>query len=229
MPDVMGPMHGAQAVIFDLDGTLTHSEVTWVAVRRAIAEAEGLPYPESASVAMMGMSTPEWARYCIDALGYPGTPEEVARRVIDAVAVAYAAGEVELLPGAADAVRRMASAWPVAVASSSPPELIDAGLDALGVASLVPLRVSSETVGAGKPRPEVYLEACARLGVHPSDAVAIEDSTNGLLAALAAGMRTIAVPLEPHVPKSEVLARADAVLDSLDDLTVELVRRLLDA
>lgn len=209
-----------------MDGTLTDSEVTWVDVRRALTLASGRPYPEHASVAMMGMSTPEWAAYCAQVLGIPGTPEQIARQVIDGVADAHRTGGVRLLPGAADAVRRMAAAYPIAVASSSPPELIDAGLDALGVSDLISVRVSSEMVGAGKPRPDVYLEACRRVGVRPEDAVAIEDSTNGLKAAFAAGMKTVAVPMEPHVPPADVLDRADAVLGSLNDLSVELVEAL---
>ena len=219
----MAAMPTPIAVVFDLDGTLTDTEVTWEEVRRGIAVSEGHEYPARATTDMMGMSTPEWARYCRESLGYPGTDAEIARRVIAGVADAYHAGRVRLLPGAADAVTRMAARGPIAVASSSPPELIDAGLDALGVGDLVTVRVSSESVGAGKPSPEVYLEACRRLGVRPQDAVAIEDSTNGLLSALAAGMLTVAVPLEPHVPRPEVLVRADAVVASLDELTAEFL------
>jgi len=115
------------------------------------------------------------------------------------------------------------------VASSSPPVLIDAGLKALGVSDLVEVRVSSETVGFGKPRPEVYLEACRQLGVAPEDAVAIEDSTNGVRSAVTAGLRVVAVPLEPHVPSDEALALCSAVLASLDDLTDDLVEGLYRA
>ena len=225
----MGAMPTPHAIIFDLDGTLTDTEVTWAEVRRDLTSALGRTYPEHASVAMMGMSTPEWAKYCADNLGYPGTLQEIGDRVISGVADAYAAGRVRLLPGAGDAVRRMAARGPIAVASSSPPLLIDAGLNALGVSALVEVRVSSETVGFGKPRPEVYLEACRRLGVAPADAVAIEDSTNGILSAAAAGMRVVAIPLEPHVPTAEALALCGAVLGSLDELTDEVVEALYRA
>lgn len=219
-------MSQPRAVVFDMDGTLVDSEVVWDQVRGALAEAEGRPYTLENTVAMMGMSTPEWARYCADVLGLAGTPEQIARRVIDGVADAYRTGRVRLLPGAVDAVRRMAAVWPVAVASSSPPELIDAGLDALGVSDLVPVRVSSESVGAGKPRPDVYLEACRRLGVRPEDAVAVEDSSNGIRSAASAGLTLVAVPLEPHVPDAEVLALASVVLPDLERLTPALVTSL---
>ena len=225
----MGAMPTPHAIVFDLDGTLTDTEVTWAEVRRNLTAALGRTYPERATTAMMGMSTPDWAQYCADELGFPGTLAEIGDRVITGVADAYAAGRVRLLPGAADAVRRMAARGPIAVASSSPPVLIDAGLKALGVSDLVEVRVSSETVGFGKPRPEVYLEACRQLGVAPEDAVAIEDSTNGVRSAVTAGLRVVAVPLEPHVPSDEALALCSAVLASLDDLTDDLVEGLYRA
>ena len=221
-------MHTPRAVVFDMDGTLTDSEITWAEVRRELTLAAGLPYPERATTDMMGMSTTEWSRYCAEVLGLPGTPEEIAAQVIGAVGDAYRHGHIELLPGAADGVRRMARRWPLAVASSSPPELIDAGLDALGVSPLVGVRVSSETAGAGKPDPQVYLEACRLLGVAPTDATAIEDSANGIRAAHAAGMKVVAIPQEPHVPDADVLRLADLVIDSLDELTVALVEALFD-
>nr|NLI51592.1 HAD family phosphatase [Propionibacterium sp.] len=219
-------MNLPRAVVFDLDGTLTDTEVTWAAVRRGIAEAEGLTYPERATTAMMGMSTPEWARYCAEEIGYPGTLEEIAARVIGEVADAYRAGRVRLLPGAEQAVRRMAALGPVAVASSSPPILIDAGLAALGVSALVEVRVSSESVGVGKPDPAVYLEACRRLGVRPAEAVAVEDSTNGIRSAHAAGMKVVAVPPAEPAPAPDALALADRVIGTLDALDETLVRGL---
>lgn len=225
----MDAMPAPHAVVFDLDGTLTDTEITWAQVRRDLAHAEGLAHPDQATLDMMGMSTPEWARYCSEKLGFPGTLTEIADRVIGGIADAYASGRVRLLPGAADAVRRMAARGPIAVASSSPPVLIDAGLAALGVSDLVTVRVSSESVGFGKPRPEVYLEACRRLGVPGQEAVAVEDSTNGIRSAVAAGMRVVAVPLEPLVPTPEALALCGAVLASLDELTDDLVEGLFRA
>lgn len=222
----MGRVTLPHAIVFDLDGTLTDTEVTWERVRRGLAAADGVPYLDAYTRAMMGMSTPEWARYCVEVIGLAGTPQEVTRRVIDGVADAYRAGQVRLLPGATDCVRRMAASFPVAVASSSPPELIDVGLAALGVSELVPIRVSSENVGIGKPAPDVYLEACRRLGVDAAACVAIEDSTAGIRSAHAAGMRVVAVPPAILGPSPDALALADASLGTLDELSLDLVAAL---
>lgn len=214
------------AVVFDMDGTLTDSEATWDAVRRALAEAEGVAWPREATVAMMGMSTAEWSSYLADAVGLRGRPDEIAARAIDTIRGYYEEGRIPLLPGAREAVLRMAELAPLGVASSSPPILIVAGLAALGVADLAPVTVSTQDVPRGKPAPDGYLEACRRLAVDPGDAVAVEDSANGIRSALAAGLRVVAVPPHFHPPEEDVLALADAVIDSLDDLTPELVRGL---
>lgn len=214
------------AVVFDMDGTLIDSEEIWDEIRRGLATSDGVPWPPETTTALMGMSTPEWSSHLADVVGLTGTPDEVARRTIDAMADAYRTGRVPVLPGAVDAVRRMAEIAPLAVASSSPRRLIEVGLELLGVAELVGVVVSTEEVARGKPAPDGYVTACAHLGVDPATAVAIEDSTNGLKSALAAGMKVVAVPPLFHPPAADLLSRVDAVLTTLDDLTPDLVRGL---
>ena len=216
-----------QAVVFDMDGTLTDSEQEWDVVRRGLAAEEGIAWPEEATRAMMGMSTPEWSAYLVGTVGLSGTPEEAARRTIDGMAAAYREGRIPVLHGAVDAVHRMAEVAPLAVASSSPRSLIEAGLDLLGVRDLVAVVVSTEEVDRGKPHPDGFLAACAALRVDPASTVAVEDSTNGLRSALAAGMKVVAVPPRFHPPAEDVLGRVHAVIDDLDALTVELVEGLL--
>ena len=214
------------AIVFDMDGTLTDSEEEWDVGRRGLAAADGVPWPEGATQAMMGMSTREWSTYLVEAVDLRGAPEEAAQRTIDGMAAAYRAGRIPVLHGAVDAVRRMAALAPLAVASSSPRTLIEAGLELLGVRDLVGVVVSTEEVERGKPHPDGFLAAASRLGVDPAACVAVEDSTNGVRSALAAGMRTVVVPPRFHPPAAEVLDRAHAVIDDLDALTVDLVRGL---
>src|SRR3954447_11996930 len=203
------------AVIFDLDGVLVDSERIWDEVRRAVVAEHGGTWREEATRALQGMSTPEWARYLVEELGARTTPAEIATLVVQRMAVRYAA-EPPLIPGAVEVVRQVSNRWPVAIASSSPVILIKGFLDVTGLP--VGAAVSSEQVGAGKPAPDVYLRAAELLGVAPGDCAAVEDTTNGLRSALAAGMAVYAVP-NPHFPPDpEVLKQATAVVEKITDL-----------
>jgi HAD superfamily hydrolase (TIGR01509 family) len=223
-------MASMSVVVFDMDGTLTDTEALWDVVRREVAEAEGIPWPEQATQAMMGMSTQQWAAYMIDEVGLPGTAEEMAARVIDTLARHYREDGIPTLPGATAAVRRMAESWRLGLASSSPRVLIDIAIEQLGIGDVIERSLSTEEIGgAGKPAPDVYLEVCRRLGANPAHSVAIEDAPAGIRSAHAAGMAVVAIPPHFHPPTAEVLALATAVIDSLDQLDVALIESLLEA
>jgi HAD superfamily hydrolase (TIGR01509 family) len=210
------------AVAFDLDGVLVDSEPIWTSVRRQFVLDHGGRWPDGAERRMMGMATKEWAAYLHDELGVPLPVHAIAEQVVAAMAERVAAGP-PLLPGAVDAVRRMAMRWPLGLASSSPADLIEHTLAAAGLRDSFRVTLSTEQVGAGKPAPDVYLEVAERLGIPPGRWAAVEDSTNGLRAARAAGMRVVAVPTDSYPPDSDELSRADAVIASLDDLTEAVV------
>jgi HAD superfamily hydrolase (TIGR01509 family) len=204
------------AVVFDLDGVLVDSERVWDEVREAYALEQGGRYPDGATRAMMGMSSTEWSRYMADELQVPGTPEEINAAIVLRMLERY--GEAPpLIDGAVDAVRRFAGR-PLAIASSSNPELIEVVLRVSGLAPLFSATVSSQEVARGKPAPDVYLEAARRLGVEPRRCAAIEDSENGLRSAHAAEMLVVAIP-NPHFhPSDDALALADVVLGSIGEL-----------
>ncbi|MEV6642833.1 HAD family phosphatase [Amycolatopsis sp. NPDC051371] len=203
------------AVIFDLDGVLVDSERIWDEVRRAVVAEHGGTWRDEATRAQQGMSTPEWARYLVEELGARLSPPEIATLVVKRMAARYAK-EPPLIPGAVEVVRQVSARWPVAIASSSPVILIKGFLDVTGLP--VGAAVSSEQVGAGKPAPDVYLRAAELLGVAPELCAAVEDTTNGLRSALAAGMAVYAVP-NPHFPPDpEVLKQAAAVVEKITDL-----------
>ena len=108
-----------EAVVFDLDGVLIDSEPVWERVRRELVAERGGHWAPDAQRKLMGMSTPEWARYLSEELGVGLPPDEVAALVIDRMAASY--GErIPLLPGAVEAVHRLAARWPLGVASSAP-------------------------------------------------------------------------------------------------------------
>ncbi|HLY84071.1 MAG TPA: HAD family phosphatase [Acidimicrobiales bacterium] len=213
-----------EAVVFDLDGVLIDSEPAWEQVRRSLVAEYGGRWPPEAQSRLMGMSTREWAQYLVE-LGVGLPPEQVADLVIDRMVEHYAQ-ELPLLRGALGAVRRLAGRWPLGLASSSPRRLIDAVLARSGLAALFSSTVSTEEVARGKPAPDVYLAVTERLGVHPAACVAVEDSTNGLRSALAAGLIAMAVPQPAYPVDGTVLQQAARVLPSLDELTADLVESL---
>ena len=215
-------MTAPEAVIFDLDGVLVDSEQVWDEVRERLADERGGRWHPRAQRDMMGMSSIEWSRYMSDELGVPLSPQEVSAEVVRRVEERYRR-ELPLLPGAVDAVRRLAARWPLGLASSSNRPIIDLVLELAGIAELFPVTVSSEEVDKGKPAPDVYLEAASRLGVEPGRTAAIEDSTNGLLAARAAGLGVIAIPNHAFPPDAEALEVADVTLDSLDALSPDAI------
>ncbi len=212
------------AVVFDMDGILIETEPIWDKVRRRMAAEDGLSWPDGSTPIMMGLSTREWAEHMTDVIGIPGTWEEVAQRTIDGVAGEYASGGLPVLPGAVEAVRRMAGLVPTAIASSSPRRLIDLVVSRLDLGDALTVTVSTEEVARGKPFPDGYLRACELLGSDPARSVAVEDSTNGVRSAFAAGMKVVCVPPGFHPPAEDTLALCAAVLDTLDGLTEELLR-----
>jgi HAD superfamily hydrolase (TIGR01509 family) len=173
------------AVVFDMDGVIVDSEQVWDEVRERFTRESGGSYIETATRDMMGMSAPEWSRYMSETLGVPGTPEEINDAVVVRMLERYREAP-PLIPGAVDAVRRVGDRWPVAIASSSKPELIDVVLRVAGLDVLIGVAVSSQEVARGKPAPDVYLEAARRLGVDAARCAAVEDSHNGIRSAHAA-------------------------------------------
>jgi HAD superfamily hydrolase (TIGR01509 family) len=211
-----------EAVVFDLDGVLIHSEEVWDAVRERYVGERGGRYDEEVQRAMMGMSSAEWSRYLHEHAGVPDPPEAINAEVVRRMLVAYRQ-ELPLVDGAVAAVRRLAARWPLGLASSSNRPLIDTVLELAGLTECFRTTVSSEEVARGKPAPDVYLEAARRLGVPPQACAAIEDSHSGIASARAAGMRVVAIPNPSYAPDADALAQADVVIRSLDELTPELI------
>jgi HAD superfamily hydrolase (TIGR01509 family) len=213
-----------EAVVFDLDGLLLDSEHLWDEVREELTRERGGSWHDRAQADMMGMSSVEWSRYMHEALGLSDSPEELSAEVVRRMEGRYQE-RLPLIPGAREAVERLAAHWPLGLASSSNRPLIDLALEVSGLAPFFRATVSSEEVERGKPAPDVYLEATRRLSVDPTRAAAIEDSHNGILSAAAAGMRVVAIPNRRFPPSEEALLEADVVLDALDELTPDVISR----
>jgi HAD superfamily hydrolase (TIGR01509 family) len=211
-----------EAVVFDLDGVLIQTEELWDEVREGLARERGGRYDQEAQRAMMGMSSPEWSRYMHEHVGLHDSPEEIAAEVVRRMEARYRE-RLPLIEGAAEAVERLAARWPLGVASSSNRELIDLVLELSGLDRFFQATVSSEEVERGKPAPDVYVEACRRLGVEPTHAAAVEDSHAGIRSAKTAGLRVIAIPNPSFPPDDEAVGQANVVLHSLAELTPAVV------
>jgi len=206
-------------------GVLIDSEPVWEQVRRQVVAEHGGHWAAAAQQRLMGMSTAEWARYLSEDLGTGLPPGAVAGTVIERMAARYR-DRLPLLPGAVAAVRSLAARWPLGLASSSPPSLIAAVLDAASLGACFAATMSTEQVARGKPAPDIYLAVAAALGRRPESCAAVEDSSNGLRSAAAAGLQVIAIPRPGYPPDPDALAAARLVLPGLAELTPDAVAAL---
>jgi HAD superfamily hydrolase (TIGR01509 family) len=216
---------GPAAVIFDLDGVLVDSESAWNDARRELTQESGGTWRPDAQRAMMGMSSLEWSRYMHDELGVPTPPAQISEAVVKRLERHYEE-QLPLIPGAREAVLGLAERWPLALASSANPSIISLVLERSELGPSFQATVSSEEVPRGKPAPDVYLEAARRLPADPARCAAVEDSSNGLRSAAAAGMAVVAIPNREFPPAEDALALADSVIESIKELRPELVEHL---
>lgn len=219
------PVAPFAGVAFDLDGVLVESEHLWEENWAAFAASRGRTWLPEHTARLQGMSVPEWAAALAAHTDDPDAVA-VAETVIDGMIAALRDGRIEVLPGSAEMVRAAAERVPIAVASSAPRRLIEAVLEAHGLRDRFRAVVSSEEVPRGKPSPDVYEEAARRLGVDPRRCLAVEDSSNGIRAAAAAGMTVIGLPNPTYPPKPEAVALCAKIAASTDEVRRELEAQL---
>ena len=213
----MPPTDGrAAAIIFDLDGVLIDSEPIGYEAMGLVMARHGAPYDLAQNDEFVGRTSTESFRVLRARHRIRPEAEELARqfreakiRIVRERGVPMA-GVPDVLVGA------RAAGYRLALASSAERPVIDATVEALGLAPYFELRVSGGDVGRGKPAPDVFLETARRLQLAPERCLVVEDSRNGLLAARAAGMRCIVVPCETTLGHD--FTGADARIASLRDL-----------
>jgi len=171
----------------------------------------------------MGANSRGWAHVMRVRLDLGMDEDEIQERIVTGVVQRYEREGAPEIPGAIEAVRRIAATRPVAVASSAHRDVIDAALAATGLGEILHVVVSSDEVAHGKPAPDVYLEAARRLGVAPRACLVVEDSFNGVRAGKAAGMTVVLVPNGSVPPAPGTHELADLVLDRLADLDPDAV------
>jgi HAD superfamily hydrolase (TIGR01509 family) len=216
--------------VLDMDGLLIDTEPAWRQAEAAVFSDLGSHLSEEEMLGTMGRRITEvvahwrWHRPWPAALSGDPDDADIAARILDRV-VDHVRTRGEAMPGVREAVallRRLGLG--LAIASSSPPRLIDAVCQRLGLVE-IEVRCSAVDEARGKPAPDVFLSAARRLDLPPATCLAIEDSPNGVLAAKAAGMRCVAVP-DPHLRGHPGYREADLVVASLLDLDEAALRSL---
>lgn len=210
------PSH-LQAVIFDMDGLLLATEGTY---RRAIFETSthlGFEMTDAVHLSLVGTPRDLADRRLLAHFGRGFPVDEFNRRYKDRFEELCADG-IDLRPGAKPLLGALKQrAIPMAVATSAPRTKADAHLEQAGIRHYFQVVIGRDDVSEGKPAPDCYLLAAARMGVQPAHCLALEDSHNGVRAALAAGMATVMVP--DLLPATDELRHACiGVLTSLDEL-----------
>lgn len=183
------------SVIFDLDGTLVDSEPNYYESGRRTLERHGVPgFTWEEHSHYIGIGTLETLEILRDRYAIR-TPVEELLAEQNAAYLELARTRTEAYPQMRTFVERLhADGVPMAVASGSSLEAIDAVLAGTGLDAQLTTVVSAEEVAQGKPAPDVFLEAARRLGAEPADCVVLEDAAPGALAARAAGMECVAIP-----------------------------------
>lgn len=207
-----------KAVIYDMDGVLIDSEPLWRKAEVEVFAAYGIALTEDMCFRCMGLRIDEvvafWFKEFNVGMERAAQAEtDLLNRVID-----LASTEGQALPGVDSSLAFFKSkGLRIALASSSPTRLIEAVLSRLGIRDQFEVVHSAEHEPFGKPHPAVYLSAAQKLGVPPTDCLAIEDSVNGVIAAKAARMKAIAIP-EHALRADKRYAITDTQLLSLNDV-----------
>ena len=205
-----------RAVVFDMDGLLLDTETLWHESEVELFQRHGAEFTWDDKIAVIGTSFDFTARYFADRLGRPRA--EGAKLVDEMVELMHARvrRQVQARPGALELVDRLRhlDGVRIGLASNSPRFLVEDALATAGLTGAFETIVTSSDVEHAKPAPDIYLRACADLGVAPSEALALEDSASGVAAAKAAGLTCIAVP---QYAETDVSA-ADRIVESLEEL-----------
>jgi HAD superfamily hydrolase (TIGR01509 family) len=221
-PDPADPQRDLQAVLFDMDGTLVDTEPYWIAAEYALVESYGGTWTDEDAHALVGNALPTSAAYIRDRGGVPLPAEEIVERLLDDV-IAAARRAMPWRPGAVPLLSELAAhGVPCALVTMSYARLAETLTSLLPEGTFATV-VTGDQVADGKPHPEAYLTAAARLGADPPDCVAIEDSNTGIASAEAAGCVVVAVPHNVPIPPGP----NRTIVESLTALDLDALEGLL--
>jgi HAD superfamily hydrolase (TIGR01509 family) len=212
-----------QAVLFDMDGTLVDTEPYWIAAEYALVESYGGTWSDAHAHALVGNALLTAADHIRKHGGVPLASADIVDRLLDEV-VSAAERTMPWRPGAVSLLAELrAAAVPCAMVTMSYDRFASAVVNALPQGTFDAV-VTGDQVLDGKPHPEAYLTAAARLGVEPGRCVAIEDSPTGIASAEAAGCVVIAIPHSVPIERSATRTTVESLVDLSPDRLDELVR-----
>lgn len=213
------------AAIFDMDGLIMDSEPLWDRAELDVMASLGVDISRRDELPdLLGLRIDVVVGLWFAQQPWNGpSREEVTARIISR-AISLVEEERPLLPGAREAIALCkANGLQVGLASASPLHMLEKVLTMFDLRDSFDALASAEKLAYSKPHPQVYLDCAAKLGVDPLTCVALEDSTNGMIASKAARMRSIVVPAEENRDDPRY-ALADVRLTSLEELTLTHLR-----
>jgi HAD superfamily hydrolase (TIGR01509 family) len=215
----------AEAFLFDLDGTLVDSERENIESVTLAARRHGAELSEEERRFVIGHSWNEIYGLIARNHGLAVPMTQLIAEAVEEKRALVARAGFRALPGAVAAVKRFARTSKLAVVTGASTAEAKDAIAGIGIAGDIAVLVAAEDYARGKPAPDPYAQAIERLGVRAAWSIAIEDATPGILSARAAGARVIAVRAGNFVGYD--LSPADVVVDTLDDVTDDLVKGLL--
>ncbi len=212
----------AKAVIFDMDGVIIDSEGIHSRVWRRIFKEAGIRVSEEDYENAVGRQGSDFLKDIFDKNGLDFSLDDWLIRK-QHVYKECLSKEVNIFPGVEELIQSLSGKLNLAIASGDWRQNIEIILDKFRFRPYFQVLLGKEDVREHKPAPEVYLLACDRLGISPADGVAIEDSSVGISAAKAAGLRCIAVTNGSF--SSDKVKEADLIVDGLEN--TELIERFI--
>ncbi len=209
-----------KAVIFDMDGVMIDSEPLWEKTERTLLARRNIDYSPEYRDLIVGLNQKDSGKLLRETFSLDETVDEIISERVEILTAIYEE-ELEVAPGLTPLLDELRMReYLLAVASSSPLRVINFVLDMFSLHGYFDAVVSGECTEYGKPHPDIYLHTAERLGVKPSECVAVEDSINGVRSATGAGMYCIAIP-DKRLSR-EAFEGADLILESIDELKPEL-------
>ncbi len=217
-----------KAVVFDMDGVLFDTEIVCMKAWMAVAERRGLSGMEEIFNQVIGLNANDSRLIVLKAYGedfdYPGFRQEAAEFFQKDIRE----NGLPVKPGVPEILEWLkGSGYKVGLASSTRSESVLSHLKQAEMEEYFSVVVTGDMIEHSKPRPDIYLLACSRLGVEPEQAYAIEDSPNGVRSAHAAGMWTIMVP-DMIAPDEEMRRLSRVILKDMTEVMAYLLQKKPD-